>query len=269
MDASDPVLIIKIGGNVLDHEPDIHSFLKKFIGLPQKKILIHGGGKLATDLSTRLGIETKMVDGRRITDFETLKIATMVYAGWTNKSLVAELQALGANALGLSGADLNLVQAQKRPVRDIDYGWVGDVSKIFVKRWSFLLENGILPVLCAISHDRQGHLLNTNADTMASELACALTEKYPVKLIYCFEKRGVLMDQHDDQSVIPQLDKEEYKRLKEAGIISKGMIPKLENAFKASAKGIQDVYICAAQNIDQYQTSGTHICPSLIPNSTS
>ncbi len=266
MSEAEPLLVVKIGGNVLDLHTDTINFLKKFITLPERKILIHGGGKLATDLSDRLGIETQMVDGRRITDFETLKVATMVYAGWANKSLVALLQSLGQNALGLSGADLNLIQATKRQTREIDYGWVGDVSRVFVKRWAFLLENGVLPVLCAITHDNHGHLLNTNADTIASEVATALSEKYPVKLIYCFEKKGVMLDQNDENSVLSSLNYDQFANFKSNGTISKGMIPKLENAFKASAKGIKDVYICAAQDIDRYKSSGTQICQSLTQN---
>lgn len=263
MNETEQILVVKIGGNVIDHHNDTLDFLKNFIKLPQRKILIHGGGKIATEVSARMGIETKMVEGRRITDFETLKIAAMVYAGWSNKTLVAHLQSMGANALGVSGADLNLVQANKRQVKDIDYGWVGDVSRVFVKRWAFLFENGILPVLCAITHDMQGHLLNTNADTMAAEVAMALSEKYPVKLVYCFEKKGVMMDQTDESSIIKELNREDFDQYKRKGIISKGMIPKLENAFKASAKGIKDVYICAAQDISQFQTSGTQICQSV------
>jgi acetylglutamate kinase len=255
---NEPILVVKIGGNVLDHRPDTIQFLKKFTALPGKKILIHGGGKLATDLSTRLGIETKMVDGRRITDFETLKVAAMVYAGWTNKSLVADLYSLGVTALGLSGADLNLVQANKRQHAEIDYGWVGDVSKVYIKRWAFLLENGIVPVLCAITHDGKGHLLNTNADTMATEVATAMSGKYYVKLLYCFEKRGVLLDQNDEKSNLASLDKTGFSQMKESGAISKGMIPKLENAFRAVAGGIPEVYICSAQHIDDYAT-GTKI----------
>ncbi|MDZ4708139.1 MAG: acetylglutamate kinase [Saprospiraceae bacterium] len=260
----EPVTIIKIGGQVLDQRQETIDFLKKLISLPHKKILIHGGGKLATDLAGRLGIETKMVDGRRITDTETLKIATMVYAGWTNKMLVADLQALGISALGLCGADLNLVEARKRPVQEIDFGWVGDVSAVDLRNWTLLLENGILPVMCAITHDGNGQLLNTNADTMASEIASALVGQYSVKLIYCFEKKGVLFNPEDEESVIHRLDKKDFDLLKTNGVISKGMIPKLENAFKASAKGIQDVYICAARDIYQYQSTGTQIC--LFPN---
>lgn len=255
---NEPLLVAKIGGNVLDQRHETIAFIKKFISLPNKKVLIHGGGKLATDLSTRLGIETKMIDGRRITDFETLKIATMVYAGWINKSLVADLQAHGANALGLSGADLNLVTSSKRVINDIDYGWVGDVAKVMIKRWAFLLDNGVLPVMCAITHDHKGHLLNTNADTMATEIALALSEKYPVKLVFCFEKRGVMLDQNDESSVLTSLDREYFNSLKANGTISKGMIPKLENAFKASESGIKDVYICAASDIGNY-TNGTQI----------
>lgn len=267
MTETEQILVAKIGGNVLDHHTESLDFLQKFIKLPYRKILVHGGGKIATDVASRMGIETKMIDGRRVTDFETLKVATMVYAGWSNKTLVAHLQSMGVNALGLSGADLNLIQANKRQIRDIDYGWVGDVSRVFVKRWAFLIENGILPVVCAITHDNRGHLLNTNADTLAAELAMALSEKYPVKLVYCFEKKGVMEDQNDESTLIRQLSREGFDKYKRTGIISKGMIPKLENAFKASAKGIKDVYICAAQDIGQFQTSGTQICQSLIPDS--
>ena len=268
MNETEQILVAKIGGNVLDHHNESLDFLNKFIKLPYRKILVHGGGKIATDVATQMGIETRMIDGRRITDLETLKVATMVYAGWSNKTLVAHLQSMGINALGLSGADLNLIQANRRQVRDIDYGWVGDVSRIFVKGWSFLIENGILPVVCAITHDNKGHLLNTNADTLATELAIALSEKYAVKLAFCFEKRGVMRDQNDESTLIKQLSRENFDHFKRNGIISKGMIPKLENAFKASASGIKDVYICAAQDIGHFQTSGTQICQSLIPDST-
>lgn len=260
------ITIIKIGGQVLDQRQETIDFLKKLISLPHKKILIHGGGKLATDLARRLGIETKMVEGRRITDTETLKVATMVYAGWTSKTLVADLQALGVNALGLCGADLNLVEARKRPVQEIDFGWVGDVSSVSVDNWLLLLEKEFLPVMCAITHDGNGQLLNTNADTMASEIASALSGHFTIQLIFCFEKKGVLLNPEDEGSVIHRLDKPDFELLKTSGVISKGMIPKLENAFKASAKGIQDVYICAARDIDQYQSTGTQICLSPNPN---
>jgi acetylglutamate kinase len=264
---SNPILITKIGGNVLDDEDETIRFLEQFIKHPQPKVLIHGGGKIATDVSARMGIETKMIDGRRITDLETLRVTTMVYAGWTNKTLVAHLQSMGIDALGISGVDLNLIQAIKRPVKEIDYGWVGDVSGVNIPRWSFLIDQGILPVLCAITHDMKGHLLNTNADTMAAEVAMALSEKYAVQLVYCFEKRGVMLDQNDESSVIKCLTREDFDTYKQSGVISKGMIPKLENAFKASAKGIKDVYICAAQDIGQFLSSGTQICQSLSPNS--
>lgn len=259
MNDQEELTIVKIGGQVLDRQEDTLIFLEKLVSIPGKKILVHGGGKLATDLSTRLGIETKMIEGRRITDTETLKVATMVYAGWTNKTLVAALQALGQNALGLCGADLNLVQASKRPVKEIDYGWVGDVTSVSVKSWSMLLKAEIFPVLCAITHDLQGQLLNTNADTMASEIARALSGLYSIRLIYCFEKNGVLLHPDDEDSVIPTLTNEKFSQLKNEGVISKGMIPKLENAYMALTKGIQEVYICAAGNIDQYQNTGTQI----------
>ena len=258
MNETEPILVVKIGGNVLDQRHETISFLKRFAELPNRKVLIHGGGKLATDLSFSLGIETKMVDGRRITDFETLKVATMVYAGWINKSLVADMQSLGMNALGLSGADLNLVMANKRMSKEIDYGWVGDVCRVTNKKWAFLIDNGVIPVMCAITHDGKGHLLNTNADTMATEIAMSLKDKYPVKLIFCFEKKGVMLDQNNENSVLASLNREYFTQLKSNGTISKGMIPKLENAFRASENGIKDVYICAASEIANF-ASGTQI----------
>lgn len=262
MSDSEPILVIKIGGNVLDHRQDTISFLETLKSIRGRKILIHGGGKMATEMSAKLGIDTKMIEGRRITDFETLKVATMVYAGWINKSLVADMQSMDINAIGISGADLNLIQAHKRVSSDIDYGWVGDIDKVFIKRWSFLLENGVLPVLCAISHDGKGHLLNTNADTMATEVAIALSNKYPIKLIYCFEKKGVMLDQNDESTLIRNLERNYYESLRAEGIISKGMIPKLENAFRAASSRIQDVYICAANELAHYSSSGTKIvCP--------
>jgi acetylglutamate kinase len=244
--------IIKIGGNVIDKESDLKHFLSELAQIPEPKILVHGGGKLATDLSQRLGIESQMIDGRRVTDAETLKIVSMVYAGWINKHVVAQLQALGASAIGLSGADADSIRATKRPPKNgIDYGWVGDVSpeNVNTTHINGLLEAGLLPVFCPITHDGQGQLLNTNADTIAASLAKALSQTQAVKLIYCFEKQGVLSDAKNEDSVISFIDTATYADLKTRGVVSGGMIPKLDNAFDALAAGVHTVVIGQAQDI--------------------
>lgn len=243
--------IIKIGGNILDDEQKLHSFLKNLIKVQGNKILVHGGGKLASSLSVKLGIEPKMHNGRRITDLETVRVVTMVYAGWINKSIVAELNSLGASAIGLSGADAQLIPAEKRPVREIDYGFAGDVlqKKVNGKFLAQLLESNMLPVIAPITADDKGQLLNTNADTIASALAVALAAHYEVNLIYCFEKKGVLLDVSKDDSVIGDLDKKRFAELKSQGIIDKGMIPKLENAFDALDQGVRGVLIGHADDI--------------------
>lgn len=243
--------IIKIGGNILDDEGKLLTFLKNLISVQGKKILVHGGGKLASTLSVKLGIEPKMHNGRRITDLETVRVVTMVYAGWINKSIVAELNSFGANAIGLSGADAKIIPAEKRPVRDIDYGFAGDIlqEKVNGKFLAQLLDSNMLPVIAPITADSQGQLLNTNADTIASALAVALADSYEVNLIYCFEKKGVLLDVSKDDSVISDLDKNRFAELKTKGIIDKGMLPKLENAFDALDKGVQRVLIGHADDI--------------------
>jgi acetylglutamate kinase len=236
--------IIKIGGKVVDNEIMLQEILRGFIADNRPKILVHGGGKGATELAEKLGIPTQMVNGRRITDDPTLEIAVMVYAGWFNKKVVAALQAGGCNALGLSGADGNLILAHKRPVGEIDYGWVGDVDSVDAEGIRELLLARFTPVLCAITHDGQGHLLNTNADTIAFKVAQAMSKHYKVTLSYCFEKSGVLLDAEDNTTLIPRLDRERFEALKKEGAIHTGMLPKLENAFAAAAAGVETVRIC-------------------------
>ncbi|WP_316790439.1 acetylglutamate kinase [Pedobacter frigoris] len=249
--------IIKIGGNVIDNSEKLHQFLLDFTALPGDKILIHGGGKIATELGTSLGIEAKMVDGRRITDIETLRIVTMVYAGLINKNMVAQLQDKGCNAIGLTGADGNIIKAVKRPVKEIDYGFVGDLNETSVSSEMIdnLLKAGLVPVLCAITHDGEGQLLNTNADTIASAVAVAMSDQYETSLIYCFEKKGVMRDIDDDNSLVAEIKMSEFEGLKNEGVVSGGMIPKLHNAFEAIKSGVTAVYIGKADElslIDQH-----------------
>ncbi|TXK36435.1 acetylglutamate kinase [Pontibacter qinzhouensis] len=244
--------IIKIGGNILDSPLKLESFLQDFATLPEPKLLIHGGGKIASTIGQKLGIEPNMVEGRRITDAETLKLVTMVYAGLVNKNVVAQLQSMNCNAIGLTGADANIIPATKRPVKQIDYGFVGDVAgpeAVNAPILDTFLKSGITPVCAPLTHDGQGSLLNTNADTIASVLATAMAHLYQVKLIYCFEKKGVLQDAEDDDSVIPAIDSAYYRELKEKGIVTLGMIPKLDNAFAALDLGVQAVVIGDAAEI--------------------
>jgi acetylglutamate kinase len=237
--------IIKIGGNVIDNSENLYHFLKDFTALDGFKILVHGGGKVATQLSETLGIEPKLVDGRRITDIETLRVVTMVYGGLINKNIVAQLQRFGTNAIGLTGADGNFIRTQKRPVKTIDYGFVGDIDEksIDPKNINKLMEAGFTPVFCAITHDGEGQLLNTNADTIASALAVALAKQYETTLIYCFEKKGVLQDINDEESLIRDLNPDRYEELKKKQIIHSGMLPKLDNAFTAISCGVKAVII--------------------------
>lgn len=243
--------VIKIGGNIIDDASALDKFLYEFSKLPGYKILVHGGGKLATELSGKLKIETKMVDGRRVTDAETLKITTMVYAGWVNKSIVAKLQSLNNRALGLSGADGLCMPAKKRPVGEIDFGFVGDILPKQVNTAFFqnVLEFGITPVVSSVTCDEKGQLLNTNADTIASVLASAMSEFYNTHLIYCFEQKGVLLDKNKADSVIQKIDSFKYEILKAEKIIADGMIPKLDNAFKAKEDGVSSVVIGHADNL--------------------
>lgn len=253
--------IVKIGGNVLDDAVALERFLADFSALDGAKILVHGGGKLATELAKQIGIEQIMVDGRRITDAETLKITVMVYAGLINKQVVASLQAKNIQAIGLSGADANIICTVKRAINPIDYGFVGDMDSKSVNTnlLAKFLDLELVPVFSAITHNGQGQLLNTNADTIASALAVAMTEIYEVKLIYCFEKNGVLRTIEDENSVIETITKTTYTTLINEGIISKGMIPKLDNAFVAIENGVKLVVITHANNLlsTTYDCKGT------------
>ena len=249
------LIILKIGGNVIDNPPVLETVLRDFAAWQGPRILVHGGGKIASKLMGQLGITPKMVDGRRITDRETLDIVTMVYAGLINKNVVAALQSYACNAIGLTGADANLIPAVKRPVKDIDYGFVGDVTpdSISADMLGSLIKTGLVPVMAPITHDNAGLLLNTNADTIASNIAMAMAKTFQVQLVFCFEKKGVLRDPDDEQSVIDFLDENLYRQYKEEGVITAGMIPKLDNAFVALHSGVAEVRICSPENL----TTGT------------
>lgn len=249
------LFVIKIGGNVIDDERQLSSFLDVFASVSDSKILVHGGGKIATEISKQLSIEAKMVEGRRITDADTLKVVQMVYGGLINKNIVARLQSGKCNAIGLTGADANIVLAKKRPVNDVDYGFVGDVERIDLKNMTSLLTSGFTPVIAPLTHDGKGQILNTNADTMASAISVAMAKGVEVHLIYCFEKSGVLKNVDDDSSVIEKMNATDYAKHKAEGIISKGMIPKLDNAFDAIKQGVKSVVICHARDLNKV-TSG-------------
>ena len=243
--------IVKVGGAVVEDETQLAQLLKDFSAIPGKKVLIHGGGRKATKVAASLGIESKMVNGRRITDADMLSVVTMVYGGLVNKGLVARLQANGVNALGLTGADMDVMRSHKRPLKDgIDFGFVGDVDKTNGAMLSQLIETGVTPVLAPLTHDGQGNILNTNADTIASETAKALAPYYQVTLIFSFEKKGVLRDPDDDESVIPVITRADFINYKADGTISGGMIPKIENALSAIDAGVAQVIITLATAID-------------------
>ncbi|WP_276500864.1 acetylglutamate kinase [Terrimonas pollutisoli] len=257
----DKLFIIKIGGNIIDDEKVLSSFLKNFASIEGKKILVHGGGKLATRLAEKLGVEQQLVDGRRITDAETLKIVTMVYAGYINKNIVAQLQANQCNAMGLCGADGDAILAHKRKHPILDYGFVGDVDAINAGLLTSLLDQNIAIVFAPITHDQQGLLLNTNADTIAQELAKGLSDHFDVSLIYSFDKSGVLLNADDDSTVISEITPTYYKQLKAKQKIFAGMIPKLDNAFTALNSGVKKVIIGKAENLSELisGSSGTTI----------
>jgi acetylglutamate kinase len=238
-----PLFIIKIGGNIIDNPTELSQFLADFSKIEGNKILVHGGGKSATKMAQSIGLTPQMIDGRRITDKPMLDVVVMVYAGKINKNIVAQLQANNTNAIGFSGADGNLIQSTKRNHPTIDYGFVGDVQKVNTALLETLINNGIVPVFCAITHDKNGQLLNTNADTIASELAIAMSEVFEVTLNYCFEKPGVLFDTEDDSSVISTINQELYSKLKTEKAIHSGMIPKLDNCFNCLSKGVQKIRI--------------------------
>lgn len=235
--------IFKIGGNIIENEAELQKFLQLFSQLEGSKILVHGGGKKATELLPKLGIEAKMVNGRRITDSKTLDVVTMVYGGLVNKTIVAKLQALKCNAIGMSGADANSIRAHKRPVKEVDYGFAGDVDGVDSSMVKNILNLGLTPVFCALTHDENGQLLNTNADTIASVLATGLSNHFHTTLNYCFELNGVLENIKDKTSVIPEIDSIAYQKLVEEGIIAAGMLPKLHNSFQALENGVSEVRI--------------------------
>ncbi|MCR5573243.1 MAG: acetylglutamate kinase [Bacteroidaceae bacterium] len=246
----DKLTIIKVGGKIVEEPASLQRLLDDFAAIDGPKVLVHGGGRSATKIAAQLGIESQMVNGRRITDAPMLQVVTMVYGGLVNKNIVAGLQARNINAVGLSGADMNVILSDKRPVKDIDYGFVGDVKQVDGKRLAALLNDGIIPVMAPLTHDGNGNMLNTNADTIAAETAKGLAPYFDVTLIYCFEKKGVLRDENDDDSVITEITPQQFKQLVEQGIIQGGMIPKLENAFQAINAGVKQVVITSAVAID-------------------
>lgn len=249
--------LIKVGGKIVEEADTLKHLLRDFAAIEGYKVLVHGGGRSATKIASQLGIESKMVNGRRITDADMLHVVTMVYGGLVNKNIVAGLQALDVNALGLTGADMNIMRSEKRPVAEVDYGFVGDVKEVNADLLATLIKQGIVPVLAPLTHDKKGNMLNTNADTIAGEAAKALAKHFDVTLMFCFEKKGVLLDENDDDSVIPELSQEEFQHYVEEGVIQGGMIPKLENAFQAIDAGVKEVIITKASEIEK--GNGTRI----------
>lgn len=243
--------LIKVGGKIVEEQATLSRLLASFAAIPGRKVLVHGGGRSATAMASRLGIESRMVGGRRITDKAMLEVVTMVYAGLVNKNIVAGLQAQGVNALGMTGADMNILLSDKRPVGEVDYGYVGDVRRVDAAALSALIEMGVVPVIAPLTHDGRGSMLNTNADTMAGETAKALASRYEVLLVYCFEKRGVLRDENDDNSVIAEMTRQQFETYRAEGVVQGGMIPKLENAFDAIRHGVREVIITRADAIGQ------------------
>ena len=235
--------IIKIGGNIIEDETSLNSFLKLFANLEGKKILVHGGGKRATHIASKLGIESKMINGRRITDAKTLKVITMVYGGLVNKNIVAKLQSLNIDAIGLTGADINSIRSEKRPIKEVDFGFVGDVKQVASDSIDKLIKADFTPIFCAITHDGNGQLLNTNADTIASTIAVGMSKIYETSIYYCFELNGVLRHFNDKNSVVKVINSKTYKELLEDKIITDGMIPKLDNCFDALNNGVSKVNI--------------------------
>ncbi len=248
------VTIVKVGGAIVEDNEQLAQLLTDFAAIPGKKVLVHGGGRRATKVAAALGIESKMVNGRRITDAQMLEVVTMVYGGLVNKNLVAKLQAKGVNALGLTGADMDVIHSYKRPVKDgVDFGYVGDVERANGKMLQTLIQEGITPVMAPLTHDGNGNILNTNADTIASETAKALAPYYDVTLIYSFEKKGVLSNPDDDNSVIPVITRSDFEKYQADGTIGGGMIPKIENALAAVDAGVKEVIITLATAIDGKQ----------------
>ena len=254
------LFVIKIGGNIVDDVSALESFLKKFAAIEAKKILVHGGGKIATSIGKQLGIEPNYINGRRITDEATIDLVTMVYGGLINKKLVAALQSMECNAVGLTGADGNIIPASKRPVSEIDYGFVGDIKneEIGISNLQVFLNNNMVPVVAPLTHDGKGQMLNTNADTIASALAVVLSKQYDVRLIYCFEKKGVLENVEDETSVIPLINKEKYQQLIQDKKLADGILPKIDNAFAAIGSGVKEVLIGDANDLLQNITENTN-----------
>jgi acetylglutamate kinase len=257
------LFVIKIGGNIIDDSAKLDSFLKDFSAIKNKKILVHGGGKIATAIGEKLGIQSKYIDGRRITDDETIDLVTMVYGGLVNKQIVAKLQSINCNAIGITGADANLLQAKKRSVKEIDYGWVGDISSenIDPEKWKLFLENGLTPISAPLTHDCNGHILNTNADTIASVIAVALSSLYQTNLVFCFEKNGVLENVNDENSLISKLTFADYLSLKNSDKLFAGILPKIDNAFDAINEGVNQVIIGNSSQLSSLinGTGGTKI----------
>lgn len=256
---SKKLTVVKIGGNVINDENLLSKVLKDFAALKEHKILIHGGGKRASALMRQMGMQPKLVDGRRITDAATLEVVTMVYAGLINKKVVADLQAIEVNVIGLTGADLNAIQSHKRPIKTIDYGFVGDIEKIGTTNIAKLLAADFVPVFCAITHNKKGQLLNTNADSIASNIAVGMSELYEVTLILCFEKDGVLSNPEDDNSVMEKISFEQFQTYKKSGIIYEGMIPKMEGAFNALQKGVDNVFVAGTSALSEEGNIGTKL----------
>lgn len=250
--------LIKVGGKIVEEPDTLQQLLRDFSSIEGHKVLVHGGGRSATKIASQLGIESQMVNGRRITDAEMLKVVTMVYGGLVNKNIVAGLQSLQVNALGLTGADMNIMRSDKRPVKDVDYGFVGDVKEVNADVLASLIQQGIVPVLAPLTHDKQGHMLNTNADTIAGEAAKALDKYFDVTLMFCFEKKGVLLNEDNDESVIPEIDRASFQKYVAEGIIQGGMIPKLENAFQAIDAGVKEVIITQASEIHKHTGTRVH-----------
>ena len=249
--------LVKVGGKIVEDSETLKQLLSDFSKIEGHKVLVHGGGRSATAIAAKLGIESQMVNGRRITDEETLKVVTMVYGGLVNKQIVAGLQSIGVNALGLTGADLNYMRSEKRPVKEVDYGFVGDVKEVNADILADLIARGVVPVLAPLTHDSAGNMLNTNADTIAGEAAKALAKHFEVTLMFCFEKKGVLMSETDDESVIPEITPALFEKYVAEGIINGGMIPKLENSFEAINAGVKQVVITRADLI--HTNGGTKI----------
>ena len=258
----DTIRIFKIGGRVIEQPELLKAFLKDFAKLPQPKVLVHGGGRSATAMAEKLGVATKMVEGRRVTDKDMLDIVLMVYGG-LNKKIVAQLQAENCNAIGLTGADLNAMKAHKRPPEPVDYGLVGDIDEVNAEGLIGLMQQGVVPVMAPLTHDGQGQMLNTNADNIAGSVARGLAQHHPVELFYCFEKKGVMQNPDDDHSLIPMITADEFSRLKAEGIVVEGMIPKLENAFKTLDAGVEKVCIMhyeGVQSVGSENFEGTNLC---------